>query len=179
VALRRPKVALLVPLLAVVLAAIAPTTVRQRALSILDPGHPSNYDRICMARAGLRMAADHPLTGIGLDMVKPSYEEYRVAGSIMDRPPHLHNNVIQIAAERGLLGLAAYLWILTAFAVAAWRGLERSRGRVSPAIAGAAAAVLGITVSGLFEYYWGDAEVWIPTLACLATPFALAGNRGR
>jgi O-antigen ligase len=174
VALWRPKAVLLVPVLGIAVTALAPTAIRQRAVSILDPGHPSNYDRLCMARAGLDMVADHPLTGIGLDMIKPSYEGYRVPGSIMERPPHLHSNPVQIAAERGLLGLAAYLWILVVFAVAVWPGLRPPDGRVSPAVAGAAAAVLGITVSGLFEYYWGDAEVWIPTLACLATPFALS-----
>jgi O-antigen ligase len=178
VGLWRPRAAVLVPVLAVALAVVAPATIRQRALSILDPGHPSNYDRVCMARAGISMVADHPVTGIGLEMIKPSYEDYRVPGSIMDRPPHLHSNPVHIAAERGLLGLAAYLWILAAFAVAVWRGLRGSDGAVSWEVAGAAAAVLGISVSGLFEYYWGDAEVWIVTLACLATPYALSRRDG-
>ena len=176
VMLWRPKALWLVPVLGLALAVVVPATVRQRAVSILDPADPSNYDRICMARAGLEMWADHPLTGVGLDMVKPTYEVYRVPGSIMDRPPHLHNNGVQIAAERGVLGLAAYAAIIVVFAVAAGRALGWPRGPISPAIAGALAAVLGITVAGLFEYYWGDAEIWIPTLACLAAPFALTGE---
>ena len=176
VMLWRPKVMLAAPILVAVLAVVVPMTVKQRAISILDPTHPSNYDRICMARAGLSMVADHPLTGIGLDMVKSSYESYRVPGSIMDRPPHLHNNVVQIAAERGLAGLAAYTAIIAIFGVAALRALGWPSSPVSPAVAGALAAVVGITVAGLFEYFWGDAEVWIPTLLCLATPFALTGE---
>lgn len=176
VLLWRPRALVLVPAVVIVLALLAPATVRERALSILDPTDPSNYDRICMARAGLEMVADHPLTGIGLDMVKPSYEAYRVPGSIMDRPPHLHSNVVQIAAERGLLGLAAYAAIIAVFGVGALRALRRPREPVPSAISGALAAVVGITVAGLFEYYWGDAEVWIPTLACIATPFALTGD---
>ncbi len=176
VVLWRPKALTVAPVLLVAIALFAPMTVKQRALSILDPTHPSNYDRICMARAGFSMVADHPLTGIGLDMVKPNYEAYRVTGSIMDRPPHLHSNIVQIAAERGLVGLAAYAAIIVVFGVAAWRALGWPHSPVSPPVAGALAAVLGITVAGLFEYFWGDAEVWIPTLLCLATPFALTGE---
>ena len=32
--------------------------------------------------------------------------------------------------------------------------------------------MVGITMAQRFEYGWGDAEVWIPTLTCLGTPFA-------
>jgi O-antigen ligase len=172
----RPKSLLAVPVVAVMFALLAPAAFTERARSILDPSHPSNYDRICMARAGLSMAWDHPMTGIGLDMVKSRYEDYRVPGAIMDRPPHLHSNPVQIVAERGVLGLSAYLVILVVFAVATWRALGWPGGPASPAVAGALAAVVGITVAGLFEYYWGDAEVWIPTLACLAVPFAGLGR---
>jgi hypothetical protein len=38
-------------------------------------------------------------------------------------------------------------------------------------------AIAGLSVAGLFEYNWGDAEVWIPTLAVLAVPFALDDRR--
>ncbi|MCK5377503.1 MAG: hypothetical protein KAJ97_10490 [Acidobacteria bacterium] len=42
-----------------------------------------------------------------------------------------------------------------------------------PAVAGCLLAVFGVTLAGLFEYSWGDAEVWILTLMCIASPFAL------
>jgi len=177
VLLWRPKALVFAPLVLIVVWAIAPRLVTDRAVSILDPTLPSNYDRLCMASAGLKMTADHPLTGVGLDMVGPTYEEYRVADAVTLWPGHLHNNGIQLSAERGLLGLAAYLAILAVFGVGVWRSLGWPAGPVSPAVAGSLAAVVGITVFGFFEYTWGDAEVWIPTLACIATPFALGGDR--
>jgi O-antigen ligase len=178
VALRRPKWLLAVPLLAVALALILPKPVVERATSILDPRQHSNYDRICMARAGLHMIADNPLTGVGLGMVKPRYAEYRVADAPRERVPHLHNNIVQIAAERGLPGLAAYLAILVIFGMAVWHRLGWQAGSPSPVIGGCFLAVLGVTVAGLFEYNWGDSEIWIPTLVCLSVPFArVAGDR--
>jgi O-antigen ligase len=146
-----------------------------RAASILDRADPSNYDRLCMARAGSRMIADHPVTGVGLDQVEAAYENYREPEAVTRSPGHLHNNVVQIAAERGLVGLAAYVAILAVFGRSVWRTLRRRETSTDPAVAGALAAVVAITVFGLFEYTWGDAEVWIPTLACLAVPFALEG----
>jgi O-antigen ligase len=106
-----------------------------------------------------------------------TYPDYRSADAVTLEPGHLHNNVIQIAAERGLLGLGGYVAILVVFGIGVWRTLGWPGGPVQPAVAGALAAVVGITVFGLFEYTWGDAEVWIPTLLCLATPFAVWSHR--
>jgi hypothetical protein len=38
-------------------------------------------------------------------------------------------------------------------------------------------AVAGVTAAGLFEYNWGDAEVWIVTLVSLSAPCVLLPRR--
>ena len=68
----------------------------------------------------------------------------------------------------------AHPCVLATFAVHTWRELRRRGQPDLPALAGCLLAVWGVTVAGLFEYNWGDAEVWIVTLAVLAVPFALA-----
>jgi O-antigen ligase len=151
-ALRKPVLLLLYPLLAGALLVVVPRPVLGRAVSILD------LDR--------------------LGMVKPNYEKYRADDAPRLRVPHLHNNPLQIAAERGLFGLAAYLGILAVFFAQAVAVLRRRGQPQAPPVAGCLLAVLGVTVAGLFEYNWGDAEVWIPTLVCLSAPFALeSGER--
>jgi len=60
---------------------IAPTTVSSRFYSIFDPSNPTNRDRVAMLHYGSRMVADHPWTGVGPDMVKEVYSQYR------DQPP--------------------------------------------------------------------------------------------
>jgi O-antigen ligase len=177
-ALRKPVLLLLYPLLAGALLVVVPRPVLGRAVSILDLDHPSNYDRLCMVEAGLEMVRDRPAFGVGLGMVKPNYEKYRADDAPRLRVPHLHNNPLQIAAERGLFGLAAYLGILAVFFAQAVAVLRRRGQPQAPPVAGCLLAVLGVTVAGLFEYNWGDAEVWIPTLVCLSAPFALeSGER--
>jgi len=172
----KPKALFLYPLALALVAAALPRSVESRVVSIFDLGQPSSYDRLCMVMSGVEMVQDSPLFGVGMGMVGPSYRAYRVSDAPRQRVPHLHNNLLQVAAERGLLGLASYLAILVTFATYTWQALRRPRQPHFPALAGCFLAVAGVTVAGLFEYNWGDAEVWLVTLAALSAPFALAGD---
>ncbi len=170
----RPRAFLLYPVLLLLLGLLLPRAVLERAVSIVDLRQPANYDRLCMFTSGVQMVEDHPLFGEGLGMVQRRYPVYRRDDAPRWRVPHLHDNLLQIAAERGLFGLAAYLGILVVFFRHTWRALRRPEHPAHAALAGCFIAVAGITVAGLFEYNWGDAEVWIVTLAILAAPFVLA-----
>jgi O-antigen ligase len=170
----RPRAVLALPVVALAVALALPRPVLERAASIVDLHHPSNYDRLCMVMSGLEMVGDHPLFGVGLGMVERRYPVHRQDDAPRWRIPHLHDNPLQIAAERGLMGLGAYLAVLAVFALHTGAALRRRDHPAYSALAGCALAVAGVTVAGLFEYNWGDAEVWIPTLAVLAAPFALA-----
>jgi O-antigen ligase len=169
----RPRALYLYPVVAVVLLVALPRGVVDRMLSIVDLRQPSNYDRLCMLSSGIGMIEDNPVFGVGLGMVERRYPVYREDDAPRWRVPHLHNNPVQIAAERGLLGLAAYAAVVVTFLVHTWRALRRPHQPAFPALAGCFLAVSGITVAGLFEYNWGDAEVWIVTLTALAVPDAL------
>jgi O-antigen ligase len=153
------RLLLLYPLLAVLVWLAVPRAVLDRALSIFDLQQHANYDRVCMVISGVQMIRDHPWTGVGLDMVRRVYPLYRRDDAPQWRTPHLHNNVLQIAAERGLLALAAYLWFLAAFFTATWRGLPALAGADRAAVAATLIAVVGVTAAGLFEYNFWDAEI--------------------
>jgi O-antigen ligase len=129
-----------------------------------------------MYRSGVQMVQDNPLLGVGPGMVERRYPVYRADDAPRWRVPHLHSNLLQISAERGLIGTAAYLSILVVFFAHTWRRLRRPAQEHFAPLAGCFLAVAGITVAGLFEYSWGDAEVWILTLAVMAVPFALDGE---
>ncbi len=170
----RPKALYAYPVIAVLLLVLLPRPVVDRFVSIFDLSQPSNYDRLCMVVSGTQMVRDRPALGVGLGMVKRRYPLYRAEDAPRWRVPHLHSNPVQIAAERGLLGLAAYLAIVATAVVRAWRMLRRCTGADFAALAGSLLAVIGVTVAGLFEYNWGDTEVWMVTLACLAAPWLIA-----
>ena len=177
-AIRRPRWLAAVPVVAGLIYLAAPAAIRARILSTFDPSDPTNRDRIDMAIAGFRMIRDYPVFGVGLGLVKPYYPLYRVPTAVRWRVPHLHDNLLQIAAESGLFAAAAYVAILACFFVACLRRLraESDPGRRG-LLAGAFLAVSGITAAGFFEYNFGDVEVLMTTLIVMAIPFSRALGR--
>lgn len=160
---------------------LAPVPVLQRAGSIFDLSDRSNYDRLCMVEAGLRMVAERPLTGQGPEMVEERYPIYRSPTAPRYETPHLHNAYLQLAAERGLPGLAAYLVLVALAVAAAWRGFRREGGRAGPRAdlwTGCLLALAGFGLAALFEHNWGDTEVQRLVLFVMAIPFCL-GAAGR
>ena len=171
------RYALLVGLLvATVAVVVVPSPLRQRALSIVDPADPTARERLYFWQAGWRMVQDAPLVGLGPGGVKRHYPEYRDPAARRPSTGHLHNNLVQIAAERGLLGLAAWLAIWVAFFVQAGRiyaRLPATRVDDRALVAGSLAAVGGFLVAGLFEYNFGDSEVIGLLWVVMAFPFVV------
>ncbi|MCZ6726798.1 MAG: O-antigen ligase family protein [Acidobacteria bacterium] len=177
--LRAPRwLAVFAPLLAVVLL-LAPTPVRVRVASIVDLEHFSNYDRLCMIEAGWRMARERPVFGHGPEMVRERYPIYRHPTAPRHWVPHLHNNLVQLAAENGLVATAAFVWFMTAAAWVAYRRYVRQRrsgGGGSDLYLGALGALIAFNVAGMFEFNWGDTEVQRLALFLVALPFCADGE---
>jgi O-antigen ligase len=176
VVIRAPRLVLAYVPAAVLFVVLAPVPLLHRVVSISDLRDPSNYDRLCMLEAGLAMVRERPLFGLGPELIERRYAIYRPAAAPRYDVPHLHNNLLQIAAERGLPALASYLWLTIAAIVVAWRGFRReggSKGRRADLYVGAMLALLAFNLAGLFENNWGDTEVQRPALFLLAIPFCL------
>ena len=58
-------------------------------------------------------------------MILRAYPAYRWPEAPNPRPPHLHDNALQIAAERGLPCLALWLWLVAAAMGDAYREARR------------------------------------------------------
>jgi O-antigen ligase len=175
-AARRPRsLALLLPA-GLLFVLLAPIPLLSRMLSIGDLRDGSNYDRLCMMDAGFHMIAECPLFGIGPDMVQRRYPLYRHPTAPRYWVPHLHNSFLQLAAERGLPALASYLWMMAVPIAWAARRFRQQGGFAGPRAdlyLGAALALIGFNLAGLFEYNWGDTEVQRLALFLLALPFCL------
>jgi O-antigen ligase len=170
---RRPRgLLLLAPaLLAVFL--LAPTEIRGRIRSIADLSDSTNRDRIAMVHAGSRIVAQYPVFGLGPDMISPYYPLYRDDDALRWRVPHLHNNVVQIAAANGLFAAASYVALVALFLGRSVVLLRRERRPERAAIWSAVLlAGSALTVAGLFEYNFGDTEVEMAALLIFAVPFA-------
>lgn len=168
----RRRLLLLYPVLGAAVLVVFPSEVRERLFSMLDLRQPANFDRLCMVYSGVQMVRDHPLTGVGLDMVPKMYPLYRRDDAPRYRVPHLHNNLLQIAAERGLPALVAYLWLVGSFLAQAWRSLPRLAPFSRAAVAAALSAVAATTAAGLFEYNFWDAEIQYLTLVLVGGAYA-------
>jgi O-antigen ligase len=170
IALRNPKLLLAVPALALVTALAAPDIVRDRARSAVDLDDPSNKDRIQMLAMGVDMVRDHPVFGVGPDMVGVVYEQYLRPDPVHTYNPHLHNVPMQIAAERGLPALA--LWVT--FIVLLLRDLLRlaQTSEVRAVAASGLGATIAMLTAGLFEYNFGDSEFLMLLLCLITLPFA-------
>jgi O-antigen ligase len=168
-ALARPRALLLFVPALVAIFYLVPPDVRKRAASIADPAERTNRDRIAMARAGGRMIADRPVFGLGPELVKPYYTIYRDPDAPRWRVPHLHNNVLQIAAASGVFAAATYLALLALFFLRTVRAIRADRKEV--VAAASFLAVTALSIAGLFEYNFGDKEVLMATLPLLALPF--------
>lgn len=177
VLLVQPRLLLLAPPVAALALVVLPVPVVHRLLSMADRSDGSNYDRICMAEAGLHMIAERPLLGLGPDLVKRVYPLYRHPTAPRLLVPHLHNSYLQIAAERGIPELAVYLALLGTALATAWRGF-RAGGSAADLHLGALGALVAFAVAGLFEHNWGDSEVQRLILLLVAVPVALGAGRG-
>jgi O-antigen ligase len=167
---------------AIVFALLAPPRILHRAESITDLQDRSNYDRLCMLEAGFTMVAERPWFGMGPEMVERRYPIYRPPSAPRYEIPHLHNSFLQLAAERGLPTLAAYLALLAGSAAVAWRRYVREGGDAGPRAdlyLGMLLALLALNLAGLFENNWGDTEVQRPALLLLAIPFCLGAGGGK
>ncbi len=169
-AMRNWKLLLVLPVAGLVLMLVAPGTVVGRIKSIGDMNDLSNRDRVAMVRMGVHMVKDHPLTGVGPEMVQRVYLEYRDPMAVNPTNPHLHNVPVQIAAERGLPALAAWLWFVIVAIAGLWRQVRTGPAK---AIAGAGlAAMVSMLVAGLFEYNFGDSEFLMLFLGLITLPWA-------
>jgi O-antigen ligase len=164
------------PILAAGVIALSPVQLSERIYSTFDVNDPTNRDRVAMLQAGVAMLKDHPLTGVGPEMVGRVYPEYRVATAVQEHNMHLHNVPMQIAAERGLPALGLWLWFVGAALAGLRPLLNRPRDRALAATA--TASVAAMLTAGMFEYNFGDSEFLMLFLILLTLPFAADRDGG-
>ena len=90
-----------------------------KVVSLSDIG---KVDRWVMWQAAARMIHDRPVLGHGVNTFMANYLRYWVGGE--RQPRYAHNCYLQMAAETGVIGLAAFLWLLGLVVAVLGRGLQ-------------------------------------------------------
>jgi O-antigen ligase len=173
--LRRPRMLIVAVPAAILIFALLPLPYFARVVSSFDTRQSSNFDRIRMFQGGVEIIKDYPLFGVGPGNIKEIYPLYRKPDAPRFRIPHLHNNLTQLWAERGVLALVAYLMLNALFlreCARAWRGPEAKYAELGVAVA------VGLFVAGMFEFNFGDTEVFLALLDVFAVVIAFVERPG-
>jgi hypothetical protein len=131
-----------------------------RKLGWVSPTDAGTHFRVLMWEDGLRLIRQHPWFGVGIDTVFNHWQEWNIRGfSMYHVIYHFHSDYIQIAVERGLLTLAAWLWFVVAYLIFLFRLLGRTRQHsrfATAVVAGVLAAFVGYLVPSTVQYCLGD-----------------------
>jgi putative inorganic carbon (hco3(-)) transporter len=176
----RRRWAVLAAVAVIVVAATALPGVTARVRTIGSVADATTRDRLAMLTGGLRMVAEHPWTGVGPGQVKRLYPRYAPPEALRRSTSHLHDTPLQIAVERGLIGLGLWLTLFAGFFIRATGVLRRLPAEAEDdraLVAGVVAAVAAFLVAGLFEYNFGDTEVLLTACALMALPFVVEASR--
>lgn len=177
------KMVLALGLAAGLLALLMPAKIQNRLKSISDPRDTSNYARLAFWKAGIKMVEAHPLAGVGPQRILKVFYDYDLNPEDRNRlsffPVHLHNNMLQLAAERGIPCALAWLWLIFRIGWDHWRGFRRSNGDdfQKGICAAGFISVAVLFVAGLFEFNFGDSEVLMLFLFFTSAPYALGEAR--
>jgi putative inorganic carbon (hco3(-)) transporter len=161
---------------------LAPGAIQRRIESIWDINEPSNYARLAIWKAGVKMVKDHPWVGVGPQRVAKVFYDYHPYPEDRNRsgfyPVHMHNNLLQFAAERGIPCALFWLWLMLKVGWDHWRKFRAAPvgdgEQVIPAIG--FAAVVAFFLGGLFEFNFGDSEVLMVFLFLVSAPYAVSSS---
>jgi O-antigen ligase len=141
----------------------APDVTRSRPPRSVRPG------RLVLWTAALRMAAAHPVLGVGPDNFRLSYGAYSGLRDA-DTRTHSNNMYLEVLAGGGVLAAIAFLWLL-------WRAGRTLVGiaGLGPLPLGVAAAGAAIAIHGLVDSFLSFAPTYI--LFAMTLGFAAAISR--
>ncbi len=167
---KKPVSILLIPLFAIFLYLLSPASVQNRIKSLTNIKDITFQERIIMIKKGFKMIKAKPFFGVGPNMVRSAYTvpRYRVAKK-EKLNPHLHNNFIQIWAERGSFAFLSWLW----FILLVFIKLLKIKNDTPLALYKWVAVfiLIGFLGAGLFEYNFGDSEIKLLLLFFISIPF--------
>lgn len=127
-----------------------------RGLSWIGVHDAGTQYRVLMWQDGLRLIRQHPWFGVGMGTTFNHWQEWNIrAYALYHVQWHFHSDYVQIAVERGLPALAAWLWFLVANFIFLHGLLRRVRTRsrfATGVVAGVLAGFVAYLVTSLVEY---------------------------
>ena len=135
----------------------------------------SAYKRMLLYHTALAIVRDNPLFGVGPDAIErvaAHYwaRDYQLArGRLVEVRGYenrIHNEVLDVAASQGLVGLLARLWLWLAYFRLLWTGQRKLAHGDRPVLSGLAAAWVAYVVQNVMAF---------PTIPISITVWSLMG----
>jgi len=173
--LYKPKALIIVPFAVGLFYLASPLPLKKRALSSFNLKHPLNKPRIEYMRAGVKIIGDFPLFGTGPNTVEMVFQNPKYGLSeVAKNNVHLHNNILQTGAERGIPTLLAWLTFMVWVFCSLLKLLKNKDPTLRPFTVAALGALFALFTAGLFEYNFADSEITALFLYLITIPFSLA-----
>jgi len=155
------KYLLAIPFAIIGLLLFAPESIKDRMLSLIDLSDWTFQARIFLWQGGLEIFKDHPITGCGFKCVDVLHTQYPDPSGYIARHRGMHNNIIQLLVDTGILGLATWLSIWAYYFLAIYKQLNKKiiNSVTKGLVIGSLAAVISFLVGGMFETNFYDSEV--------------------
>ncbi len=146
---------------------------RSRVLTLTRPESDlALRDRMEVMSGAIRLGLEHPILGVGYGRgnLKEALREKDQEGASETKPIwHAHNVYAELFADTGVVGLAAFLWLLgrTEFEIA--RHAHRAEGMSRMAALGIEAAWIAAAVTALGDvpFYHHETRIFFFTLLAL------------
>lgn len=146
----------------------APTSLRQRVTNVSAQGSAGRSD---IWQIASKIAADHPLAGVGLGNFRTVEDDYLTdnanlvkVSEVVDIHPVVHNTYLEVLSELGAVGLALFVGLVAATLAAAATGIRLLRGstaRWSLVPRGLVAGALGLLAAYVFLSGEYEKELWL------------------
>ena len=124
-------------------------TLDVRGVKLTDANY-AVVERLAHWQAAWGMFSDRPWLGVGIGNYEPVYSAYSLPGWT-EPLGHAHNYYLNIAAEAGLIGLAAYLVLWGAAFWQAWNVVRTTEGYWRGVAVGILGALTHLSVHNLFD----------------------------
>jgi O-antigen ligase len=178
---RRSKWVWIVPVLPLAFFFVAPGVLRTRISESFRPDYYSNAERIQMLRVGWKMVKDSPLTGVGPGRVEGLYRDYLSPSEpVPAYYGHLHNNVVELAAEFGLPVVTAALTFVVGLWIELYKRWKAADDRETRFLCRTSIlGLVGFLTAGLFDYTYGHSLGLILVSFAVLTPLLTASSPSR
>src|SRR5262249_29492730 len=170
---RKVLISVIVPI--VIVAVAASGLIAHRLSFSLQPQFGPDTGRLALLIGGVRMIKEHPLFGVGPERVHTEFRNY-YRGQPPDYYGHLENNIVQMAAERGLVCLAAFLWFIFELYAGLLAMLKTATGEAKWIALSALSALTSFVIAGFFSYNFGDSEILLLLLFIVSLPYGVNGT---